>query len=591
MPDVEPRIPVRLFGPPRIGTRGDAVTAPRRIAVLAYLTIARPRGLHSRDTLAALLWPDSGQEHARHALRNVLHALRRNLAADLIITAGDGLVGVGYSLLDCDVLRFDEALRTDAHAALGLYAGELLQGFHVAGAPAFGHWLDGERQRYHAHAMDAARTSMAAYRLAGDAPAALAIARRAHEIAPDDEPLLRRLLELLIENGDRASAERTYEVFRRRMDVEYESEPAAETTVIMASPRNSNTAASGDRPLPRRSRPTESDAAYTLYVRGTYLFLRTAPIGDVAELERCRECFEDALALDPQFAHAYSGLSNYYAIAAVRNIITPFHTAFQRTLEMSHRAIALDPRQAIPHVHFGVDAMFLACDWPLAGEELHLARQLDPTYPETHKFLGIWHAAMGRLHEAMTSFREAVRLEPHIPLYRNAIADALMMLGEHEEAIVQLRSALALEPRYVAARDRLIRCLERLARYEEAIVERRSIPASNAERFAKAWSSLGAEGCVAERRIEIAELIASTAARVTSGPPTMASEILNPPQLRLALWCAELGDWPAAREWMEHAVSRRPGQRQWFIGHPELAPLFAPRLIKPFPSRIAVAER
>ena len=68
-------------------------------------------------------------------------------------------------------------------------------------------------------------------------------------------------------------------------------------------------------------------------------------------------------------------------------------------------------------------------------------------------------------------------------------------------------------------------------------------------------------------------LIESTAGQLTDGPPENAADILNPPPLRLALACAELGEWDRARAWEEHACTRRPGQRQWFIAHPELAPI------------------
>jgi serine/threonine-protein kinase len=52
------------------------LTRPRRLALLAYLAAATPRGLHRRDTLLALFWPELDQEHARAALRQALHVLR-----------------------------------------------------------------------------------------------------------------------------------------------------------------------------------------------------------------------------------------------------------------------------------------------------------------------------------------------------------------------------------------------------------------------------------------------------------------------------------------------------------------------------------
>src|SRR2546425_13319593 len=62
---------------------------PRRLALLAYLAAATPRGFHHRDGLLALFWPELDQEHARAALRQALHVVRDALGADVIVTRGD----------------------------------------------------------------------------------------------------------------------------------------------------------------------------------------------------------------------------------------------------------------------------------------------------------------------------------------------------------------------------------------------------------------------------------------------------------------------------------------------------------------------
>jgi DNA-binding SARP family transcriptional activator len=52
--------------------------ASKLAALLTYLAIATPRGFHRRDTLLALLWPESDQQHGRAALRQALHVIRRS---------------------------------------------------------------------------------------------------------------------------------------------------------------------------------------------------------------------------------------------------------------------------------------------------------------------------------------------------------------------------------------------------------------------------------------------------------------------------------------------------------------------------------
>src|SRR5262245_64545563 len=86
------------------------VSQPKRAVLLVYLTVARPKGLHRRDTLLALLWPDADQAHARHALSQLVYQLRRTLGADAIVSEGDEAMGVDHTRVWCDVRAFDTAV-------------------------------------------------------------------------------------------------------------------------------------------------------------------------------------------------------------------------------------------------------------------------------------------------------------------------------------------------------------------------------------------------------------------------------------------------------------------------------------------------
>jgi TolB-like protein/DNA-binding SARP family transcriptional activator len=120
---------------------------PKRAALLVYLALAPPRGPHRRDTLLALFWPEQDTEHARNALSQAVHFLRRSLGAALVAGNGEGL-GLEWKDFWCDAIAFEEALDAGRLSdALELYRGDLLEGFHVTDAPEFDQWLDGERTR------------------------------------------------------------------------------------------------------------------------------------------------------------------------------------------------------------------------------------------------------------------------------------------------------------------------------------------------------------------------------------------------------------------------------------------------------------
>src|SRR5919107_3465762 len=121
-------IEVRVTGP---GGARAALTQPKRLALLAYLALAEPPGLHSRDALLALLWPEADDGSSRHSLRNALHALRHSLGDDVILARGESWVGLDLEGLRCDVLEVRAHLgagRLDE--AVTLCQGGLMPGFH-----------------------------------------------------------------------------------------------------------------------------------------------------------------------------------------------------------------------------------------------------------------------------------------------------------------------------------------------------------------------------------------------------------------------------------------------------------------------------
>ena len=131
----------------------------------------------------------------------------------------------------CDATALEQALAAgDAAGALALYRGPLLDGLYVAGAaPELQDWLDRERLRLRERAAAAARTLAADAERSGRWADAADLARRALELAPDDEAALRRYLALLDRTGDRSAALRAYDEFARRLAQDLELEPSAET--------------------------------------------------------------------------------------------------------------------------------------------------------------------------------------------------------------------------------------------------------------------------------------------------------------------------------------------------------------------------
>lgn len=210
------------------------VTQPKRIALLLYLCLEKPYGLHRRDTLVALFWPDADQSHARTSLRNSLHALRQALGANALQTRGEEDIGVNRDIIWSDAIAFEECVRSGhVEDALELYAGDLLPGFFVEGAPDFDRWLDNQRKTLRHLAAKAARISAERREAENRITDAISCAQRAVQLSNSDERVVRRLIELLTRAGDKAAALKAYENFARYLAAEFNAVPSPETDALV----------------------------------------------------------------------------------------------------------------------------------------------------------------------------------------------------------------------------------------------------------------------------------------------------------------------------------------------------------------------
>jgi serine/threonine-protein kinase len=250
-----PQITLRALGTIAL-TDGDgrpienAMGRPKQMAALFYILLAEPRGVHRRDTLLALLWPELSEERARIALNKATHAVRKLLGADVIVRPTDQELVADPQVIGCDALDFVDAAAAGDHArALDLYQGELLAGLHVGDAPAFMQWLDERRLAFRRQAV-ASALAVAHQERHSNPARALECARRARDIDPFAEDALRAELLLLDARGDRAQAMREVHAFAERLAAEYDTEPAPETLELVNAIRGRSEANTVDRFTP-----------------------------------------------------------------------------------------------------------------------------------------------------------------------------------------------------------------------------------------------------------------------------------------------------------------------------------------------------
>jgi serine/threonine-protein kinase len=462
---------------------------PRRLALLAYLAVAAPRGLHRRDAILPLFWPELDQDHARAALRQALRVIRGTLGT-VITSRGDDEIGLDFERFQCDADAFDRAIAGGRwNEALELYRGELLEGFFISGAPEFERWLDAERARLRAAAVGGARALVERATEVGDVAAAAQWAERGLRLAPLDEALMQRLIGLLDRRGDRAGAVQAYDDFARRLVQELEVQPSAETQALLAAvrerdvvaapiglpaagPSSSSSERRVARPLviglaaglpaaavltlligfsvggwrgrfERRGKPavppTANLEAYNLYLQGRIRVRHESREDDSV----ATSLFERAVALDPKFAAAQAELARASALR-VSQFAPDDSAALERAQLAAEKALRLDPDLAEAHQ---AQATLL---WGTIGQFAHerairedrRALALNPNLDRAHQQLGNIYLHIGMLDEAIGELQKTLAISPRDDNALRRIAEARAYQGRYAEALGILREVL-----------------------------------------------------------------------------------------------------------------------------------------------------
>ncbi|MEY4609303.1 MAG: hypothetical protein RL625_1520, partial [Gemmatimonadota bacterium] len=182
------------------GVTEDLLRGGKVIALLIYLASQEGRAV-PREVLADLLWGDESPDHARASLRQALYALRRLLGESIV--GGDRQ---GVALAD-GALEFDGAeciagARVgDLAQMLAVYHGPFCAQLEVGEARRFHEWMEEERRRLRHLLQDVATRSLPVLLRTGPIATALTLARRLHDLEPDDPEAVGMLVDALIAAG------------------------------------------------------------------------------------------------------------------------------------------------------------------------------------------------------------------------------------------------------------------------------------------------------------------------------------------------------------------------------------------------------
>jgi serine/threonine protein kinase/tetratricopeptide (TPR) repeat protein len=204
--------------------------------------------------------------------------------------------------------------------------------------------------------------------------------------------------------------------------------------------------------------------AHEDYLKGRHLWNQRTP----GALERALELFERAIARDPSYAPAFSGLADCHNLLADNNTYPP-EVALPRAKAAALKAIELDPNLA--EAHTSLAATKFESDWDYSGaeQEFRLAIELDRGYATAHQWYSNLLTALGRMDEAVEHALEAVRRDPLSFILYTTAGDGFYYARRYDEAVEIYHRAIELAQEWGQARLDLARTLELQGRYDDSI--------------------------------------------------------------------------------------------------------------------------
>jgi serine/threonine protein kinase/tetratricopeptide (TPR) repeat protein len=303
------------------------------------------------------------------------------------------------------------------------------------------------------------------------------------------------------------------------------------------------------------SKGAVNPAAHVAYLQGLFLWNRFTGESVEAAIQR----YQEALAIDPDYAAAYSGLADSYIMLANHHILPP-REGYSLGRKAAERGLSLDESLAELHTSLGWIHRLFDWDWPAAERESLRAVQLNPGYAFGHSRYALLLSGMGRHEEAIAEAERAHELDPLNLLTYTVVGDTLFYARRFERSLVPYRKCLELDPTFGAAHTDLARSLEHVGRADEAV-----------EEFVR--GTAGPDG--SPRPSSGLAILYARAGRLDDAHATLqAVQALSQKQFvspyGIASYYAVVGDNDRALDWLEKAYSERDGTLVWLKVHPRL---------------------
>jgi len=223
--------------------------------------------------------------------------------------------------------------------------------------------------------------------------------------------------------------------------------------------------------------------AYDAYLKGRYFFNRPSD----ENLRKAIERFEDAIAIDPEFVPALSGLSDAYLWSGYNEGFLTASEARPKAKAAAEKAIRLDENSAEAHTSLANFKLWYEYDWAGSDAEFRRAIALNPSYAYARDQRAIGLAFQGRFEESIAESRRAMELDPLNPQIPLDATIALVWHGNLQAAMDLARQAENLDPTYFFPQWSYGWLHVQVGRTEEAIPFFQNAKTMESPAFVSAW--------------------------------------------------------------------------------------------------------
>jgi len=185
---------------------------------------------------------------------------------------------------------------------------------------------------------------------------------------------------------------------------------------------------------------TKSPEAYDLYLKGQYCWNKRW-------LQQAIEYFQQATAKDPNYARAYAGLADCYALMGGYSA-RPQNEFMPQARTAALRALELDGNLAEAHTALALIVQNYDYDWQTAEKEYRRAIELNPNYATAHHWYAEHLAWSGRFDEALRESERARQLDPLSLVIAVDNGAILYFSRQYDQAIQKLRAVQEMEPNF-----------------------------------------------------------------------------------------------------------------------------------------------